>query len=235
MSCSILNDSDKRIDRLMIYHRFKEARELLNSSSDAPQAVCTGQVLSRCIDLRNYRPPEPWKLLTDAQLSRSFILALSGDSVTTEPEAVKSEANAILDIILPFALDSKEVMTRALNTATFHSDYELMNRLIAFGWDKFGTDDEGLTPLMKAVRHHRRGSFHLLIDKGADIHLVNKAGENLVHFCARTVHSDHIINVMVHDLILNNKLDWNTKNSNGLTPLKIAETSGNYDFLDLLK
>lgn len=219
----------------MVYHRFKEALRFIDSSFDMPQIVCTSQVISRCIDMRNYKEIEPWKLPKNAPTTRSFLNAFNHREVSTDPDEIKLEANLIFELILPHAVAKKEVLTRALNMAVFHSDFDLIDRLISFGWDKFGADEEGLTPLMMAIRHHRRGVFSHLIKKGIDIHYVNYNGENLVHYWARKVHSDHVINVLVHDLIVNENLDCKRENLDGFTPIQIATKNDNHDILDYLQ
>lgn len=232
-TCSFYHDPVKRLDMLMAHHRFIEARRLLDSSLDMPRMVCTVQVISRCIDLRNYKPVDPWKLISEHQPpSRSFLRALAEGTVATDPEEIKSEANAILDIILPHALQNKVISTSALNTAVFHCDFDLMKRLISFGWDKFGGDVEGLSPLMKAFKHHRRTVFQWLLDHGADFHFVNDLGDNLAHVWARNIHSDFVISYTIHDLIIDHGLDWTKENLSGMTPLKIAKIKMNHFFLE---
>lgn len=236
VTCTFFDDPAKRIDRLLAHHCLTEARMLLDSSYEMPQLVCTSQVISRCIDLRNLKLLEPWQLLNEnqPQASRSFSRALADGSISVDPEEIKREANEILDSIIPHAIQNKEVITSALNTAVFHSDYDLMTRLISFGWDKFGADKDGLSPLMKAFKHHRRPVFTWLLDQGADIHFVNDAGDNLVHTWARTVHCDFIISQIIHDLILDYSLDWTKENLSGFTPLAIAKARNNHFFLELL-
>lgn len=235
-TCSFYDDPAKRIDRLLAQHRIYEAQKLLDSSFAMPQMVCTTQVISRCIDLRNFKPLQPWQLSNEnqPQVSRSFSRALVDGLVSVDPDEIKREANKILDSLIPHALQNKEVITAALNTAAFHSDYDLMTRLISFGWDKFGADSEGFSPLMKAFKHHRRPVFNWLLDQGADIHFVNDAGDNLVHIWARTIHCDFVISQIIHDLIMYHGLDWTRENLAGFTPLAIAKARKNQFFLELL-
>ena len=44
------------------------------------------------------------------------------------------EADDLLVILIPHAVTNSRTITRALNTAVFHKDFELMERLLAYGF-----------------------------------------------------------------------------------------------------
>lgn len=235
--CSIIDRPADRLDRLMVYHRFQEAKDLLHENSDDLSSFCTSNVVTRCIDLMNYRVTSAARdnLLLRLPIRQSFIAALDSGTVVFDAETVAQEAQDIFEIILPAALSKKTVMTRAFNSAVFHSDYNLMERFMRMDPAVFESDEEGLTPLMAAIKFHRRGPFQWLLQQGANIHYINCRGENLLHILARVTLTDKFINSMVATLILEDGLDWKLENNLGWTPLSVAEAKENYEVVEMIQ
>lgn len=225
--CSFSTQPSENLDRLMVYGRFREAKKLLAAAEDDLDQFCTGQVLTRCVDLRNYKARQRSSSSNNNNLSED-------GSTVYDQDSIIQEANDILDTLLPVAIHKKSVITRAFNAAVFHSDYQLMKRFGEMNQNLFASDDDGLTPLMTAIKFHRRGPFQWLLLNDADINYVNYRGENLVHILARTVSNDRIINSFVVNLIREEGLNWKLENNVGFTPMDIAEAKENYEIVDLL-
>lgn len=232
--CSVLNDPAKRLDRLLVYHRFQEADSLLMSSPDILQTVCTSQVISRCIDLRNYQPHVRDHVTGEKRLRRSFIDSVSMGSDTIETAIIQAEGTRIFLLLLPFA--SKKILTRALNSAIFHRDEELIERLfkdrsVTF----FEADEEGISPLMMSVKFKRLNWFYWLLDHGADLRYVNHKGENIVHDIAKFSTSDMTFISRIFFEMGLKKSDLTLENNQGQRPLDLALAKNNQIVIDLLQ
>ena len=235
--CSSKNDPLlTRMDRLLAYRRFTEAKILLEAAGDY-EYFCTPQILARCIDLRNYKAVErDYNLARQLRMTDSFMVALEDGSVTSDPKQIVKEADDLLVILIPHAVTNSRTITRALNTAVFHKDFELMERLLAYGWDRFSEDENGLTPLMMAIRYHRGRTLRWLLQAGANIHYVNRDGNNLVHIWAQTDFSDCFVNSIIEVLIEKvPTLNWKALNKAGRTPLDIAINLRNRAVINILE
>ena len=217
-----------KMDRLLAFRRFQEAKELL-VTIDNPGFFATAQILSRCMDLRHYDDDNNFAqvVLKDYYMD---------GTIASDANKISDEANYLLGILIPYALDNKLIITRVLNSAVFHADYKLMEQLIGYGWSRFSEDENGMTPLKMATRHRRKAVFKWLVENGADIHYTNGNGDNLVHFWAESNVSDKFINSFISEILIkNHNLDWKSPNQSGLTPLKIARHYRNHEVVDILE
>ncbi|XP_067653128.1 serine/threonine-protein phosphatase 6 regulatory ankyrin repeat subunit A-like [Haliotis asinina] len=88
----------------------------------------------------------------------------------------------------------------------------------------------GMTPVMSAALHGRREVFDVLVEKGANISVVDEDGDNILHFAC--LGADE--NILQHILRLN-LVDINYRGSNGMTALLLAaQHNAHYVFKLLL-
>lgn len=216
--CSTSNDLAESVDRLLVFHNFERVKELIKISPGNREAVCTSQVIARCVDLCNYT-------------QRSFISEISN---LLAPESIKYEAKELLDLLLPYA--TREVLTRAFNLALFHGHEDLIHRLLnKYGIRHFEADEEGISPLMMTAEFRRFKWFYWLLDKGADIRYVNFNGENIVHHLAR--HQSHQNAQFLYFVFFQTRLnesDLNLPNNKEQTPLNLAYKSQNEHVINIL-
>lgn len=90
-------------------------------------------------------------------------------------------------------------------------------------------DDNGLTPLIEAVRTNKTDAVRALIKAGADVNYQTPAGETAL---LEAVSKNHLEQAK---LLLNGKANVNFQNPiSGETPLMIAEMSGNEELVKML-
>jgi hypothetical protein len=87
--------------------------------------------------------------------------------------------------------------------------------------------DDGRSLLMVLTGHSSKLSLKL-IEKGADIHITDKAGSTFLHHAVRNESPD---NLTVTSLIIEKGADVNCRDDNGKTPLYIACEEGHVDWV----
>ncbi|XP_046332160.2 ankyrin-1-like [Haliotis rufescens] len=85
------------------------------------------------------------------------------------------------------------------------------------------------TPLMKAVYHGHRDVFEFLVSKGANMSLVNKFGDNILHVASHEGHVKMVKHILSHDLV-----NINSRGTLGRTALMSAAYYGRRKVFDLL-
>ncbi|XP_071085551.1 serine/threonine-protein phosphatase 6 regulatory ankyrin repeat subunit A-like [Haliotis cracherodii] len=88
---------------------------------------------------------------------------------------------------------------------------------------------DGLTSVLAAAAHGRRDVLELLVNKGADLSLVDNHGNNILH-CACT--GGHL--AVVQHILNNNILDINSKGKHSMTPVMISAEAGHRHVFDFL-
>ncbi|XP_071094668.1 ankyrin repeat domain-containing protein 50-like [Haliotis cracherodii] len=97
------------------------------------------------------------------------------------------------------------------------------------GVDINSKDKSGKTPLMKAVYHGHRDVFEFLVSKGANMSLVDKVGDNILHVASVKGHVKMVKHILSHDLV-----NSNSRGTFGRTALMSAAYYGHRKVFDLL-
>jgi ankyrin repeat protein len=108
-------------------------------------------------------------------------------------------------------------------------DYpELIELLVINGADINARDDEGETPLYKAVFKKHPESLKMLLEKNADPNLANNGGFTPLHLAASTGCSE------LAELLLDGGAKVNAKDGKGRTPLDVLQDKYCYSFTALM-
>ncbi|KAK5644313.1 hypothetical protein RI129_005613 [Pyrocoelia pectoralis] len=100
---------------------------------------------------------------------------------------------------------------------------DLLNELISKGADINKRTHAGGTPLSLHIQHWytRRSTTKILLDKGADVSIVdNQTGNSLLHFAAEKGNDD------ILEVLLSTSMDINSRNNEGDTPLHLSIKRG---------
>jgi ankyrin repeat protein len=106
---------------------------------------------------------------------------------------------------------------------------ELLPDFVAAGTIVEETSTFGLPPLLHAVTRDNLDAVRLMVNTGADVNVVDRAGNTALHKAVELNNPEIII------LLLNNGADPKIKNMNGLTPLGILEKSSWHKIFQSLK
>ncbi|XP_067653193.1 ankyrin-3-like [Haliotis asinina] len=103
--------------------------------------------------------------------------------------------------------------------------YILMQNIV----DINGKGDEEMTPVLIAVSHGKNEVFHILVKNGADLSLIDKDDDNILHLACR----GRNVKIVTY-ILMQNIVDINAKNTDGETPVMLAAESGERDVFDIL-
>ncbi|XP_067653126.1 ankyrin-3-like [Haliotis asinina] len=90
-------------------------------------------------------------------------------------------------------------------------------------------DCEEMTPVMLAASHGKSEVFDMLMKKGADLSVIDKNGENILH-CACRGGNVEIVNY----ILMQNIVDINSKEYKEKTPVMLAASHGKNEVFDIL-
>ena len=116
-----------------------------------------------------------------------------------------------------------------LHMACLRGKIELVNILIEGGANIEALNNKGRTPLMNAIMLGRLDCAKVLIENGAEINISDESGLPLLFYIVRDVTSSRYGDLLISydykrygllTLLVDNKVDLNTKNKNGTTILK---------------
>jgi len=106
--------------------------------------------------------------------------------------------------------------------AAKRGDLAKINELIESGSDVNARDEDGMTPLMIAVKHGAESEvLSVLIEGGAKVDARDVVGNSALLYAAR-----HSMSVSVFDILLQAGAGVNVRNERGETPLMIAVENG---------
>jgi ankyrin repeat protein len=90
-------------------------------------------------------------------------------------------------------------------------------------------DDYGWTPLHEAIVRGNQLGVETLVSKGADIGVRNFKGDNALHIAIQCTSYD-----IIELLVQTNKIQIDTKNNDGWSPLHFAAWTGRGDVVEML-
>ena len=125
-----------------------------------------------------------------------------------------------------FNINQKFIGGSLLHQAISNKDIELVEKLVEDGANVNIIDEEGMTPLMKAV--YSLDLCELLIDNGANIHVLNNYNDSVLS-CAGKYGVPDVINLLIFQ-----GADIMHYNSAKLTPLTCAIVAENLDNVSCL-
>ncbi|XP_067659906.1 putative ankyrin repeat protein RF_0381 [Haliotis asinina] len=86
-----------------------------------------------------------------------------------------------------------------------------------------------MTPAMMAAQKGNREVLELLVNKGVKVSLMDKKGNNILHFACRKGHVE-----VVEHILSENMVDINSKNKQGMIPVFMAAEKGHKEVVELL-
>ncbi|XP_046548455.1 ankyrin-3-like [Haliotis rubra] len=104
-------------------------------------------------------------------------------------------------------------------------NYILMQNIV----DINSKDDEEMTPVMLAASHGKREVFDILVIKGADLSVVDKDGDNILHVACRGGNVK-----IVNYILMQNIVDINSKDDEEMTPVMLAAYHGKREVFGIL-
>jgi len=152
--------------------------------------------------------------------NRSLLSYMAGDS-NLSPSIVESLLNQGIEIN---NVDSQgyTALSYAMNT----KNWQVAEILIKRGANvETKTNQDGLTPIFKAVDENILELTKLLIEKNANLNIVDSAGNNLL---IKTFHRRNELNLEILKLLLERGLDINAQNSKGNTLLSLFVDNNYY-------
>lgn len=152
-------------------------------------------------------------------VAQRFIRAAANNDVS-EVEAILKRNQQLVD--------EKFKNLTALIISSHEGHIGVVRVLLKAGADKDITDEKGNTALMAALMKNRESVALLLVEEGANIHLVNRNAQSALHFAASTSS-----NLTLREL-LRRKADPTKQDVVGDTPLHDAIANKNHTAVDLL-
>ena len=119
--------------------------------------------------------------------------------------------------------------TRSSSVRLDHDQYAMVQTILDLNADINAKDSDGMTAAFRAVYNHDRGILSLLLDRGADIHILMMNSTSLLHFAAENEQGTDIM-----QLILDKSADVNVLNSRRESPIHVAANHRTSAILDLL-
>lgn len=133
--------------------------------------------------------------------------------------------------ILLFAMSLNGCLSsnQGFRQAILAGDQTKIRALLAEGVNLEETDEEGITPLLLAIKQGRRDVVELLLNHGADIHHAGNDGVTPLFLAIRERRSDLVA------LLLDKGADVNERGAiSGVTPLHVGAYAGDPEILRLL-
>lgn len=113
--------------------------------------------------------------------------------------------------------------------AILDGDQPTISTLLAGGANIEATDEQGMTPLLLAIKHGRRDVVELLLNHGANIHHAANDGVTPLFLAIRERRADLVA------LLLDKGADVNARGAiSGVTPLHVGAYVGDAEILRLL-
>jgi ankyrin repeat protein len=150
---------------------------------------------------------------------------------------------------------ARQTKAQSLFGAIEQNDSESVKHLLAQGVDVNQKDEDGYTPLMKAVRSHKEGFVRLLLKNGADARVKASNGDTALHLACKA-EDPTIVELLVSrarresgemllqasregkkksvKLLLSGGVDVNFRDEHGNTPLMIASGRGRLAVIEAL-
>lgn len=131
--------------------------------------------------------------------------------------------------LLPIVLDGCLSSDQGLRQAILDGDQAKISALLAGGANVEVADEQGMTPLLLAIKQGRRDVVELLLAHGADIHHAANDGVTPLFLAIRERRSDLVA------LLLDKGADANARGAiSGVTPLHVGAYTGDTEILRLL-
>ena len=105
----------------------------------------------------------------------------------------------------------------SIHQAAIDGDIEAIKQHTAAGTDVNAEDDDGWTPMHRAVYYGRKEIVGLLIANGGDVNATDVGGGTPLHYAIDDGHKE------VAELLIIKGADVNAKNVDGETPLDLAK------------
>lgn len=113
--------------------------------------------------------------------------------------------------------------------AILNGDQSTISTLLAEGANLEATDEQGMTPLLLAIKQGRRDVVELLLNHGANIHHAANDGVTPLFLAIRERRADLVA------LLLDKGADANARGAiSGVTPLHVGAYAGDAEILRLL-
>ena len=116
------------------------------------------------------------------------------------------------------------IMDKVMKSAIIKGDKAKTRELLAHSYDVNCKDDDGMTPLLLAARFKREKTLRLLLEQGAQTRARCGKGQTTLHWLTMKPRK-HIAETLI-DLLLKNRPLFDVADSDGITPLGAACTSG---------
>ncbi|XP_046566060.1 probable palmitoyltransferase AKR2 [Haliotis rubra] len=131
------------------------------------------------------------------------------------------------DVICPFLIIKDH--NNILHMACYGGQIAIVKRVLSLDIVDINSRGHiGSTCVMVAAANGHRKVFDLVMCKGGDASLVDKSGDNILHWVCRGGHVE-----MVKYVISLNIVDINSRGFNGRTPMMVAAANGHSKVFDL--
>lgn len=196
--------------------------------------------LSDQLDVRQlfvkYRPKSGCTYKVGSRLTRKLHEAITRCDYNALHKCLsnKVDPNAQLEQwgILPIhrALDQVEGSLTSNNRTTVGASTSIVTALVIAGADLRALDENGRTPLLRAVMNEMPDSLiSLMLEFGASANAKDKQRSSALHYAAAKVPSDEVGNAGIIRILLVRGADQSLKNKRGRTPLHDAISSDMFD------
>ncbi|XP_071085847.1 fibronectin type 3 and ankyrin repeat domains protein 1-like [Haliotis cracherodii] len=159
-------------------------------------------------------------------MSYNSILIRSGESIAEPTD--DEETNRLWTTRNPSTKERK--MLTDLHDASYWGDLSRVKTILSDGQADINcVDYYGRTPLMWAARQNQKEVFDFLVKKKADVSLLDKSGNNLLHAACHGGDKDIVRSVLSRRLV-----NINSRDKYGRTAVMMAANGGHRDVFDLL-
>jgi ankyrin repeat protein len=130
--------------------------------------------------------------------------------------------------ILQGLTKNKAALNASLQEAAQQGDLALVELLLKEAADPCNLDENGVTPLHRAIKNRHIAIIEFLINQGANVNAPDKDGDTPLHFATMQGDADIV------QLLLEKGADPNKANKERLTPLHLAAEDGYLTIVQLL-
>lgn len=116
-----------------------------------------------------------------------------------------------------------------LNYAIEIQNLEVVQLLLIYGANVNSIDAEGKTPIMQTIEISNFDLFKILLANGADINVRDFKNKSIVDYALQSKNPKFL-----QEMIITNKIDINAQNSDGVSQLISATTSGSFNMVEFL-